>query len=109
MFKLEDHYRELHPLAQGGMSKVYLGIDLKLDRQVALKVIDLSSPISDKTLLEAKLLACFNHPNIVQIYKTIQHDEQLILEMEYVKGTTLECLIKQQNLTLPKNLSCYLI
>ncbi|AQQ02074.1 serine/threonine protein kinase [Pseudoalteromonas aliena] len=108
MFKLEDHYRELHPLAQGGMSKVYLGIDLKLDRQVALKVIDLSSPISDKTLLEAKLLACFNHPNIVQIYKTIQHDEQLILEMEYVKGTTLECLIKQKNLTLPKKLELLL-
>lgn len=105
VFKLEEHYHKLNVLAQGGMSKVYLATDLKLDRQVALKVIDLSSSVTDQILLEAKLLACFNHPNIVQIYKTIQYGEQLVLEMEYVKGTTLERLLKKQVLTAQEKLA----
>ena len=101
---LEDYYKQIQVLAQGGMSTIYLATDLELNRQVALKVMKLAGNNTERAISEAKLIASLNHPNIVQLYKIIHRDEQILLEMEYVKGTTLAHLMKEQSLTLTKKL-----
>ncbi|PHI36071.1 serine/threonine protein kinase [Pseudoalteromonas sp. GCY] len=90
MLKLEEYYQDVILLAEGGMSKVYLATDKKLGRRVAVKVISLTQHTQSDALNEARLLARFNHPNIVQIYDVFESDGQMALEMEYVQGATLQ-------------------
>lgn len=90
MLKLEEYYQDVILLAEGGMSKVYLATDKKLGRRVAVKVLELSQHIQSDPLNEARLLARFNHPNIVQIYDAFESDGEMALEMEYVQGSTLQ-------------------
>ncbi|MCV2886339.1 protein kinase [Aestuariibacter sp. AA17] len=86
---LDEHYSQLHHLGEGGTCHVFRGQDLQLGRLVAIKVIDLAVQPAHRAVFEAQCLAQFNHPNIVQIYRIHEGDNQLILEMEYVNGATL--------------------
>ncbi|MEZ7208215.1 protein kinase [Pseudoalteromonas sp. DY56-GL79] len=99
MLKLEEYYQDVILLAEGGMSKVYLATDKKLGRRVAVKVISLTQHTQSDALNEARLLARFNHPNIVQIYDVFESDGQMALEMEYVQGATLQHYTKTHILT----------
>ncbi|PCK30013.1 protein kinase domain-containing protein [Pseudoalteromonas piscicida] len=90
MLKLEEYYQDVILLAEGGMSKVYLATDKKLGRRVAVKVMSLTQHAQSDALNEARLLARFNHPNIVQIYDVFESDGQMALEMEFVQGATLQ-------------------
>ena len=67
---LNDRYRLEDELGRGGMSIVYRGHDLLLDRPVAVKV--LQAALEDggwkRILSEAQSAARLNHPNIVSIY-----------------------------------------
>src|SRR5215204_3780390 len=77
-------------LGAGGMGEVYRARDIKLGREVALKI--LRSPLVDDadyvTRLrgEAQILASFSHPNIASIYGL----EENAMVMELVEGETLE-------------------
>nr|WP_281358333.1 serine/threonine-protein kinase [Pseudoalteromonas caenipelagi] len=93
------------PIGQGGMSTVFLATDAKLGRKVALKVLNNAHTHGQTLLEEARLLAKLNHPNIVQIYNVQEVDTSLVLEMEYVQGTTLYNHLKEQHLDLEKKLS----
>ncbi|WMO15523.1 protein kinase domain-containing protein [Pseudoalteromonas piscicida] len=99
MLKLEEYYQDVILLAEGGMSKVYLATDKKLGRRVAVKVMSLTQHTQSDALNEARLLARFNHPNIVQIYDVFESDGQMALEMEYVQGATLQHYTKTHVLT----------
>jgi len=101
---IEDYYKNIQVLAQGGMSTIYLATDRELNRQVVLKVMKLAGDTTERAISEAKLIASFNHPNIVQLYKIIHRDQQVLLEMEYVKGNTLAHVMKEQRLTLTEKL-----
>lgn len=92
-------------LGKGGMGHVYLAQDTILDRKVALKVIkeDLLDNQNSKIRFrqEAKTLAQLNHQGIAGIYNILEHDKQVIMVMEYVKGQTLEDLISQRSFLSP--------
>lgn len=93
-------YRVLQLLGKGGMGRVYLALDQRLDRYVALKSLDgLSLERRSLVFAEAKTLAKLNHPSIVQIYDVIEHDGQPILVMEYVEGEDLEKQVERQPLS----------
>jgi serine/threonine protein kinase len=66
------HYRVLGQLGSGGMGDVYRAHDLKLNRDVAIKVLRGSWATDDDRVVrfrrEAQLLASLNHPNIGQIH-----------------------------------------
>src|SRR3954453_19057766 len=65
-------YRVLSPAGAGGMGDVYLALDTRLDRQVALKILPPSFTARAECVArfrdEAKLASALNHPNIMTIY-----------------------------------------
>jgi serine/threonine-protein kinase len=69
---LSSRYLVQDVIARGGMSTVYSGKDIRLDRQVAIKVIHphlAADPVfRDKFFREARMLAKVNHANLVNIY-----------------------------------------
>lgn len=86
-------------LGRGGMGVVYLAIDTRLDRPVALKALPEHLSADPDRLArferEAKLLAALNHPNIAAIYGIEQHDAHRLLILELVEGETLANRLKQ--------------
>src|SRR5580700_3328402 len=87
-------YEIVVPIGAGGMGEVYRAKDLKLNREVAIKVLPQALAQDPARLArferEAKVLAALNHPNIAQIYGL----EDRALVMELVPGETLGSLIK---------------
>ena len=79
---------------EGGMAKVYLAVDPRLDRLVAIKMIssELSSDSDFRTRFrnEAKIVAQFRHPNIVCVYASGEIDDAQYIVMEFVDGGNLK-------------------
>jgi serine/threonine protein kinase/beta-lactam-binding protein with PASTA domain len=100
---LERRYRVDAPLARGGMSSVYQGVDLRLDRPVAIKVMEqrfaADRSFIDRFELEARAAARLHHPNVVAVHdQGVDHD-QIYLVMELVDGGTLRDLLRAQGAT----------
>ena len=94
---LGGRYRLLSRIADGGMATVYLAIDERLGRRVAVKVLraDLARDegFVGRFQREARLAAGLSHPNIVAVHDFHESSgvpgEELYLVMEYVDGRTL--------------------
>ncbi len=86
-------YQIIKELGQGGMGRVYLAHDKKLDRDVALKFLDESFRKDDKArerlLREAKSAAALDHPFICKIYDADESEDKTFIVMEFVKGEDL--------------------
>src|SRR5262245_27821459 len=86
-------YEVLTPLGAGGMGEVYRARDLKLQRDVALKLLPdhLSTDVDrlSRFQREAQLLASFNHPNIAQIHGFADSGSSHCIVMELIAGETL--------------------
>ncbi|MDF1612154.1 MAG: protein kinase [Stygiobacter sp.] len=95
-----ENYRIVSVLGKGGMGIVYKAYDTKLDRYVAIKL--LNSNVVDKDRFverfkrEAKNHAKLSHPNIVTVYGFIEYSNLLGIVMEYVEGESLEKVIDRQ-------------
>lgn len=89
-----DGFRTIERLGTGGMGEVYKLHDLKLDRIVAGKIIrrDRAGQLSAATrefLREAKSLALFSDPRIVQIFECRLDTDPAVIIMEFVDGFEL--------------------
>lgn len=97
---LEGRYRVDSLLASGGMSTVYAGLDLRLDRPVAIKVLDPKLTGNTTFLrrfeLEARTAARLHHPNIVAVHDQGIDRDTVYLVMELVDGGTLRDLLEAQ-------------
>jgi serine/threonine protein kinase len=87
-------YEILGQLGRGGMGVVYQARHLGLNRVVALKMIQGSREISPEELgrlrAEARAVAQFKHPNIVQVYDVGEHEGLGYFSLEFVDGGTLD-------------------
>jgi serine/threonine protein kinase len=93
-------YQILAPIGAGGMGEVYQARDIKLGRDVAIKVLPEAFAHDSERLSrfqrEAKLLASLNHPNIATIYGLEDSSGTSYLVMELVPGETLADRIKRE-------------
>lgn len=97
---LDGRYRIEAPIARGGMSTVYRGTDLRLDRPVAVKVMDpqLAADPQFRTRFEfeARAVAKLSHPGLVAVYDQGLDGEHAFLVMELVEGGTLRELLRER-------------
>ena len=92
---MNSRYRVQRALGQGGMSVVYLAVDERLKREVALKVLHphlASRPESKRRFLqEATAIARLEHPHILKIYDYASpEDEQAYIVSQLIRGETLK-------------------
>jgi eukaryotic-like serine/threonine-protein kinase len=87
---LGGRYRIDALIGRGGMSDVYRGMDVVLQRAVAIKILtDRSEDLRKRFLREAQSMARLNHTNIVGVYDAAQNDGVSYIVMELVQGRTL--------------------
>ncbi len=96
-------------LGYGGMAEVHRGRDVRLGREVAVKVLraDLARDPSFQARFrrEAQAAASLNHPAIVAVYDTGEEDmlgNQPYIVMEYVEGRTLRDVLKIEGRLMPR-------
>ncbi len=86
-------------LGSGGMGQVYRAKDLKLDRDVAIKVLREELATDPERLRrfeqEARSASALNHPNIITIHDIGKHGDTPYIAMEYVEGKTLRELLAE--------------
>jgi eukaryotic-like serine/threonine-protein kinase len=88
----------LEEIGRGAFGVVYRAWDPALERDVALKLIDvgrLPAHRGDTLLREGRMLARVRHPNVVTVYSTQRLDTKVGLAMEYVRGRTLSRALMQ--------------
>ena len=92
------NYLIQQPLGQGGMARVYKGLDVSLKRPVAVKVMSeglrQSELYGQRFEREAQAVANLHHPNIVSIFYFGTQDSLYYLVMEYIDGTDLEAVLR---------------
>ena len=105
-----DRFETLRILGRGGMGTVYLARDQRLDRPVALKVLNGDELGSEEARLrfmrEAKSAAAIRHQNVATIYEVGEtEDSQPFLVMEYCEGETLAQRMRARPLATAEFLS----
>src|SRR5262245_24942140 len=98
-------YRPLRLLGEGGMARVFLACALGgagFSKLVVLKVMRHYLEGSDHRamfLQEARVSARLSHPNLVQVYEVVDHEEAPYIVMEYLEGKPLSELRRQSAIT----------
>jgi eukaryotic-like serine/threonine-protein kinase len=102
MLQQVGRYRVLKQLGKGAMGVVYLADDPLLNRQVAIKTIDLAIDdpsrrdfLHGRLLRDARAAASLSHPNIVGIYDVVVEGDCACIVMEYVAGEDLAAYLSR--------------
>src|SRR5207248_2957408 len=102
---LEGRYRVEAPLARGGMSSVFRGTDLRLDRPVAIKVMESKfagdQSFIDRFELEARAASRLHHPCVVAVHDQGVDGDHVYLVMELVDGGNLRDLLRERGALPP--------
>jgi serine/threonine-protein kinase len=92
-------YRVEQKIGEGGMGAVFRGHDLMLEREVAIKALrpELArqAELVARFRSEAVTLAKLNHSHIATLYNFLRHGEDYFMVMEFVRGKTLDEVIRQ--------------
>ncbi len=91
--KCFGHYEIVKMIGVGGMGEVYLAQDKKLNRPVAIKILNDKFAKHESNLQrftqEAKAASALNHPNILVIYEIGEAEETSYIVSEFIEGKTL--------------------
>jgi len=96
---LAGRYTLVRELGQGGMGTVFLGQDVRLGREVAIKVLPPSTRTrlgSERFHREVQLAAKLSHPHIVPLFEADEVEGFLYYVMEYVEGESLAQRIERE-------------
>ncbi|HEY6794473.1 MAG TPA: Stk1 family PASTA domain-containing Ser/Thr kinase [Kineosporiaceae bacterium] len=104
--ELDGRYQVRSRIARGGMATVYLALDTRLDREVALKVMHAhladDEQFTARFVREARAAARLSHPNVVQVFDQSSDDSLLYLAMEYLRGRTLREVLTERRVLTPR-------
>ncbi|HZM77831.1 MAG TPA: serine/threonine-protein kinase, partial [Candidatus Limnocylindrales bacterium] len=94
-YELEDL-----PIARGGMGEVWIGRDVKLEREVAVKFIRFPEGHPDKDLVrrfvrESRITARLEHPGVPAVYDVGTHENRPFLVMQRIRGISVADLIAE--------------
>ncbi len=97
---IDNRYRIIRSIGEGGMANVYLAWDTILEREVAVKILRGDLADDEKFVRrfqrEANSASTLRHPNIVEMYDVGEDNGKYFIVMEYVDGKTLKSLIKKR-------------
>ena len=97
---LSNRYQLLAPIGRGGMSTIYRGQDLHMNRVVAIEVLREAFSTDSKFITrfqrEAKAASALHHPNIVEVYDYGQSDGNYYIVMELIQGTDLRRYLRSR-------------
>lgn len=100
---IDNKYEILKQIGKGGMSIVYLAMDLRLNKQWAIKEILKTDSITDKgkadvifnsLLIEANLMKKLDHPALPRIVDIIDDGVTIYIVMDYIEGESLDKVIR---------------
>jgi tetratricopeptide (TPR) repeat protein len=93
-------YQVSERLGSGGQAEVYLALEPRLQRRVAIKVLLAhlahDPEVSARFAQEARLVASLRHPGIVQLFDFDTQDDQFYMVMEYLEGGSLKERLAQR-------------
>ena len=94
--KVFGRYTLKHVLGRGGMGVVWLAVDERLEREVALKflpeIVNFDAAALDDLKRETRRCLDLTHPNIIRIYDFVKDPQAAAISMEYIDGKTLSAL-----------------
>jgi serine/threonine-protein kinase len=94
------NYKIVEKIGEGGMGSVFRGIDIMLEREVAIKMLrpELGSQpnVVERFRTEAVTLAKLSHPNIATLHSFFRQRDDFFMVMEFVRGETLDHLIRNR-------------
>lgn len=97
---IDNRYKIIKSIGEGGMANVYLAWDTILEREVAVKILRGDLADDEKFVRrfqrEANSASSLRHPNIVEMYDVGEDNGKYFIVMEYVDGKTLKSLIKKR-------------
>ena len=103
-----SHYDILTSIGEGGMGVVYRGVDTRLGRPVAVKLLRADGAIDHESrkrfVHEARAASALNHPHIITIYDIGQDHGLDFIAMEFVVGSSLAQLLARSRLKLDDGL-----
>lgn len=92
-----QQYKILSELGSGGMGIVYHGVDIMLEREVAIKKLrsefSRTPDTAERFRREAKIQARLNHTNIAHLYSFFKDGDSFYIVMEFVDGTPFSKLL----------------
>jgi len=89
-------YERLDVLGHGVSGIVYLAKDTLLNKQVALKEVDVQAGDVRRFLEEARVMDRLRHPNIVRVNGVDRIEGKIVIDMEYVRGQNLQDLLRAE-------------
>jgi serine/threonine protein kinase len=102
---IAGRYRVEREVGRGGMGSVWLCLDERLGRPVAVKQVGglpgESSMHLARALREARHSAALNHPNVVAIFDALEEGDRVWLVMEYVPSRTLDEIVRSDGALPP--------
>jgi len=89
-------YERLDVLGHGVSGIVYLAKDTLLNKQIALKEVDVQAGDLRRFLEEARVMDRLRHPNIVRVNGVDRIDGKVVIDMEYVRGANLQDILREE-------------
>ncbi|CAN5269758.1 hypothetical protein BH10ACI1_BH10ACI1_01260 [soil metagenome] len=102
------HYKVQSAIGAGGMGEIYRASDIRLRRDVAIKILPenlmLDASAIERFMREAHAASALNHPNILTIFDIGEHDRTHFIATEFVEGQTLRQKMQNSPLKLAETL-----
>ncbi len=100
------HYRIIEKIGAGGMGEVYLAVDTKLNRKVALKFLPphlcQDEDCRKRFTRESQAAAALDHPNIAAIYEVGEYQNRPFYAMQVIEGRSLKEVIAGKDLSIDR-------